>query len=130
MSDLHVRLLRATARRARERLSVHRATTPAPATEQQADDGRRLERAATAADAQLSETQERRRRPVPREQSIAEFEALATHARQRLALYRRKIYLGRGQATRLAELERISKGAHDRARRARNTKKSGEAGGK
>ena len=57
--------------------------------------------------------------PAPRERSAADLDALATHARERLALYRRKVYLGRGQATRLAELERMAAGANDRARRAR-----------
>jgi hypothetical protein len=51
--------------------------------------------------------------------SIAELDARAAHARQRLALYRRKMYLGRGQASELAELERIAAGAQERARRAR-----------
>ena len=52
------------------------------------------------------------------ELSVAELRALADHAAQRLALYRRRMYLGRGDAHRLAELVRISKGAADRLRRA------------
>ena len=52
------------------------------------------------------------------EASVAELRALAHHAAQRLALYRRRMYLGRGDARQLAELERISKGAADRLRRA------------
>jgi hypothetical protein len=57
--------------------------------------------------------------PVSDPNSITELDALARHARARLALYRRRIYLGRGQATKLAELERIATGAEGRARRAR-----------
>lgn len=91
----------------------------APATEREAEADRHLERAATAADARLSQSMERRRRAAPEEHAVAELDALATHARQRLALYRRRIYLGRGQATKLAELERISAGAQERAQRAR-----------
>jgi len=56
---------------------------------------------------------------MSREPTLAELQALADHASQRLALYRRKIYLGRGDARRLAELERIAAGAADRLRRAR-----------
>jgi hypothetical protein len=54
-----------------------------------------------------------------REPSVAELEALARHSAERLALYRRRMYLGRGDPRRLAELERIAKGAADRLRRAR-----------
>ncbi|MEA2269172.1 MAG: hypothetical protein QOD55_549 [Solirubrobacteraceae bacterium] len=54
-----------------------------------------------------------------REPSVAELRALAEHAGQRLALYRRRMYLGRGDRRRLAELERIAQGATDRLRRAR-----------
>jgi hypothetical protein len=56
--------------------------------------------------------------PADRQPSVAELRALAEHASQRLALYRRKMYLGRGEPRRLAELERIAKGAADRLRRA------------
>lgn len=118
MTDFHVRVLRGVARRARERLSTHRAAA-APATEREAEDDRHLEQAAIAADARLSQSLERRRRPAPEEHSVAELDALAAHARQRLALYRRRIYLGRGQASKLAEMERISAGAQERAQRAR-----------
>jgi hypothetical protein len=52
--------------------------------------------------------------------SIGELAALAKDADLRLALYRRRIYLGRGDARRLHELERISHGATDRLRRARD----------
>jgi hypothetical protein len=54
-----------------------------------------------------------------RQPSLAELRALADHASRRLALYRRKMNLGRGEQRRLAELERIAKGAADRLRRAR-----------
>ncbi len=53
-----------------------------------------------------------------REPTVAELKALADHADQRLALYRRRVNLGRGDLRRLAELERIAKGAADRLRRA------------
>jgi hypothetical protein len=53
------------------------------------------------------------------EPTLAELQALADHASQRLALYRRRMYLGRGDARRLAELERIATGAAARLRRAR-----------
>jgi hypothetical protein len=52
------------------------------------------------------------------EPSLDELRALARHADQRLALYRRRIYLGRGDPRRLAELERIAEGAAARLRRA------------
>ena len=56
---------------------------------------------------------------MSREPTLAELQALADHAAQRLALYRRRMYLGRGDARRLAELERIATGAANRLRRAR-----------
>ena len=55
---------------------------------------------------------------MAREPSIAELRALVSHATQRLALYRRRMYLGRGEPLRLAELERIAAGARDRLARA------------
>jgi hypothetical protein len=55
----------------------------------------------------------------PRQPSVAEFAALARHAATRVALYRRRVYLGRGEPRKLAELERVSAGAHDRWKRAR-----------
>lgn len=54
-----------------------------------------------------------------REPSTEELRALATHARERLTLYRRKILLGDGDPRRFAELKRVSEGAADRLRRAR-----------
>jgi hypothetical protein len=52
------------------------------------------------------------------EPSVAELRALAEHATQRLALQRRRVYVGRGDPSELAELERIAQGAADRLRRA------------
>ena len=54
-----------------------------------------------------------------REPSVAELLALADHAARRVMLYRRRIYVGRGDPERLAELERIANGATARLRRAR-----------
>lgn len=56
--------------------------------------------------------------PPPGRAQIAELRALSTHAGERLALYRRRVYLGRGEPRRLAELERIAAGARDRLTRA------------
>ena len=61
-----------------------------------------------------------------REPSLRELEALADHARQRLALYRRRILLGRGDDRRYAELQRVSSGAQDRLTRARGRAEVGE----
>jgi hypothetical protein len=57
----------------------------------------------------------------PHQPSTAELGALADHAAQRLALYRRRMYLGRGETRRFDELERRAKGARDRFARARAT---------
>ena len=119
MSDLHVNVLRRVARQARARLTAHRSATAAPATEQEAGVDRALEEAATAADDRLAESMKRRRRPAAGEQSVAELDALAAHARHRLALQRRRVLLGRGGDTKLAELERATAGAEGRALRAR-----------
>lgn len=54
-----------------------------------------------------------------REPSLAELRAEADHARDKLALYRRKLYAGRGDMRRLAELEREAAGASGRLTRAR-----------
>ena len=54
-----------------------------------------------------------------REPSTSELDALARHAAQRAALYRRRTLLGRGEPRRLAEYERIAAGAADRLKRAR-----------
>src|SRR3954447_4752519 len=50
--------------------------------------------------------------------SVENLRAEAEHAAQRVVLYRRKVLLGRGDLRRLAELERVSSGAADRAKRA------------
>jgi hypothetical protein len=55
------------------------------------------------------------------EPSLSELRALADHATRRVALERRRIYVGRGDAKHLAELERIAAGATDRVRRAERT---------
>jgi hypothetical protein len=52
--------------------------------------------------------------------SLEELRAEASHAAQRLALYRRKLLLGRGDSRQLAELERISAAAAERLARARD----------
>jgi len=52
------------------------------------------------------------------EPSLDDLRAAAAHADDRLALYRRRMYLGRGEPSRLAELERIAAGAAQRVRRA------------
>jgi hypothetical protein len=52
------------------------------------------------------------------EPSVDELRTEARYARDRLALYRRKVLLGRGDSRRLAELERVAAGASDRLRRA------------
>ena len=71
----------------------------------------------------MSETgpeQRARRAQEKRAVALREFEAVARHAEQQLALYRRRIYLGRGEPSRLAELQRESDGANGRLRRARD----------
>jgi hypothetical protein len=52
------------------------------------------------------------------EPSLDELRAEAAHASQRLALYRRKILLGRGDRRVLASRERTSEGAAARLQRA------------
>jgi len=56
---------------------------------------------------------------ISRDGRIAELQAQSEHAALRLALYRRRVYLGRGEPARLAEYERIADGAAKRLRRAR-----------
>lgn len=43
---------------------------------------------------------------------------LARYAKDRVTLYRRKLFAGRGEPRRLAELERVAAGAAERLRRA------------
>jgi hypothetical protein len=50
---------------------------------------------------------------------LVELRAASQQAGLRLALYRRRTYLGRGDPKRLAELERVAEGAAKRLRRAR-----------
>jgi hypothetical protein len=52
------------------------------------------------------------------EPSVAELRALSEHAANRVARYRRRVYLGQGDPQHLAELERMAAGAADRLRRA------------
>jgi hypothetical protein len=52
------------------------------------------------------------------EPSVTELRALSKHAAERVALYRRKVYVGTGDLQRLAELERVAEGAAARLRRA------------
>ena len=61
--------------------------------------------------------------------SLTELRAQAEHATRRVALERRRIYLGRGDAQHLAELERIAAGATGRLRRAERIARSGESHG-
>jgi hypothetical protein len=50
--------------------------------------------------------------------SIDELRLIAEHASTRLALYRRRMYLGRGEPRRLDELQRVAEGARGRLQRA------------
>jgi len=52
------------------------------------------------------------------EPELADLRAQSDHASHRLALYRRRVYVGRADAGRLPEYERIARGAADRLRRA------------
>ena len=51
--------------------------------------------------------------------TVNELRELAEHAARRVSVYRRRVYLGRGDARELAELERIADGAAARLHRAR-----------
>lgn len=57
---------------------------------------------------------------IAREPTVAELTALARHATDRVALYRRKLFAGRGEPQRLAELQRVADGAVKRLRRAKS----------
>lgn len=52
-------------------------------------------------------------------QKAAELDAEARHAAERLALYQQRVYAGRADGRRLAELQRAAAGAADRAARHR-----------
>lgn len=54
-----------------------------------------------------------------KEPSVPELRALAEHAARRASVYRRRVYLGRGDPRELAELERIADGAVARLHRSR-----------
>ena len=126
--DLHLRLLRRVARRARRDADTGRHDEASGAS---------LRLVSEVADARLAAAQARRNAPSPgartagkpspsdagagaarREPSIAELRALLAHAGQRVALYRQRMYVGRGNPRRLAELERIAAGARGRLARA------------
>ena len=70
-----------------------------------------------ASAASVPEWSEREASAGQRPPSRRELEAVAVHAKQRAALYHRKVLLGRGEPRRLAELERVAAGAADRLRR-------------
>jgi hypothetical protein len=55
---------------------------------------------------------------VTPEPSLEELRAESRHAAERLTLYRRRMYLGRGEQRLLAQRERVAQGAADRLRRA------------
>jgi hypothetical protein len=125
VSDDHLRLLRRVAKSWRGRTHTHRAAEHATGSlgaSRQAD----AERSSALAEARLA-TAERKRTtertgetaaPTPK---ISELEAVSKHADQRAALERRRANLGRGNPTKLAELERIAAGAANRLRAARRS---------
>jgi hypothetical protein len=57
---------------------------------------------------------------APREPSIVELTAEAQHTADRVVLYEQKLYAGRGEARRLAELQREAAGAAERLALARS----------
>jgi hypothetical protein len=57
---------------------------------------------------------------APREPGILELTAEASHTADRVALYEQKLYAGRGDERRLAELQREAAGAADRLALARS----------
>jgi hypothetical protein len=125
--DFHVRLLRRVARDARRRVRLN--GPPGEHEEGSLKHARSTElaRASAVAEARLASAHDRRRRassappeaPPANVTPLAELEAVAAHASQRAALYRRRVLLGRGEPRRLAELERRASGAEARLRRAR-----------
>lgn len=54
----------------------------------------------------------------PAEPTLDQLRVESRYARDRLALYRRRVLLGRGDPRRLAELQRIADGALQRLQRA------------
>ncbi len=57
---------------------------------------------------------------APREPSVVELSAEVRHTADRVALYQQKLYAGRGDARRLAELQREAAGAAERLALARS----------
>jgi hypothetical protein len=57
---------------------------------------------------------------APREPSVLELTAEADHTARRVALYQQKLYAGRGETRRLAELQREAAGAAERLALARS----------
>jgi len=55
---------------------------------------------------------------VSGETPLTDLRAESKHAALRLALYRRRVYLGRADGSRLNEYERVAQGAAARLRRA------------
>jgi hypothetical protein len=55
---------------------------------------------------------------MAREPSLAELEAESRHAASRVALYRQRLYAGKGDPRGLAELERAAAGAAARLKAA------------
>lgn len=70
---------------------------------------------------------ERRARQAAEKRAVVlrELEAVAHHAQQQVALYRRRLYAGKGELPRLAELEREASGAEARLHRAREAERTG-----
>jgi hypothetical protein len=59
--------------------------------------------------------------------SLAELTAEADHTANRVALYQQKLYAGRGDVRRLAELQREAAGAAERLSLARARARRGDA---
>jgi hypothetical protein len=55
---------------------------------------------------------------MDREPSLETLRAEADHASSRVALYQQRVYAGKGELRRLAELERVADGAAQRLMRA------------
>jgi hypothetical protein len=55
---------------------------------------------------------------MTREPSLAELDAEARHATARVALYQQRLYAGKGDLRRLAELKRVAEGATERLKAA------------
>ncbi|HWI72166.1 MAG TPA: hypothetical protein VNT55_09435 [Baekduia sp.] len=64
-----------------------------------------------------------------RDPSMAELTAEAQHTASRVALYEQKLYAGRGDERRLAELRREAAGAAERLALARSRAAAGAAAG-